>query len=432
MNRILIVSYYWPPINSIASHRAYSWANCWRDKDCEITVLTVKRSQASSLDLKLLPLEGVFIKEISEHGLLLFFERFLRFTYLKNIAKYIYKSIKPVASSHSIDWSAGWFKNSLPWLRNIAGSIDIVVSTYGPSTCHLIANELKILNPQIFWVADYRDPWNFPSLSATSTRFDDNIQELEHSTVGQHADIITSVSDYLAQYISSQLSKKGYKIPNGYHESDWRIPFNFSSRVTSKTDSLSLVYTGSFYPECWHLRDPSPLLTAICSLELSGLIQPGQIKLKLYGPNSDSIKYLPLYKNCAHFIDIIGAVTRSKSLYAQENADLQVLLSSASSSAQGVITGKIYEYITSGAPVICIGAHPDDEISVILRNAKVGLSFEASQVQSISNLLLQMINSNHPPFWYKPNISYIKRFDRYKIASSFYELIINSYIKKSS
>lgn len=430
MIRILIVSYYWPPFNSIASHRAYSWANCWRDKDCDITVLTVKRSQISSLDHRLMPIQGVLIKAIGDHGLLSFFERLLRFTHLRNVAKYLYKNINPARSPLSIDWSAGWLKNSLPWLRNIAGSIDVVVSTYGPPTCHLIAHELKVLNPRILWVADYRDPWNFPSFSAGSKRSNGNIEKLELSTVGRNADMITSVSDYLVHYISNKLSKDGYKISNGYHRSDWRIPLDSSSRVSKKTGSLNLVYTGTLYPECWQLGDPSPLLAAIRSLEISCFIEPGQIQFKLYGPNSDSIKYLPIYKSCAHFIDICGLVTRPESLCAQQNADLLILLSSAASSARGIITGKIYEYITSGVPIICIGARPGDEISVILSGARVGLSFEASQVQSISNLLLECFNSNNLPSWYMPNISYIQRFDRHKIASSFYELISDYYAKK--
>ena len=38
--RILIVAHAFPPMNSIASHRPYSWARFWRDEGHEIHVLT--------------------------------------------------------------------------------------------------------------------------------------------------------------------------------------------------------------------------------------------------------------------------------------------------------------------------------------------------------------------------------------------------------
>ena len=41
--KILIVSYYFPPQNSIASLRPYSWAKWWSRAGHDVTVLTIEK-----------------------------------------------------------------------------------------------------------------------------------------------------------------------------------------------------------------------------------------------------------------------------------------------------------------------------------------------------------------------------------------------------
>ena len=41
--RILIITYDWPPRNSIATHRPYSWAKYWSNNETQISVLTAKK-----------------------------------------------------------------------------------------------------------------------------------------------------------------------------------------------------------------------------------------------------------------------------------------------------------------------------------------------------------------------------------------------------
>ena len=41
--KITIVTYSWPPRNSISTHRPYSWARYWSEKGQDVTILTAKK-----------------------------------------------------------------------------------------------------------------------------------------------------------------------------------------------------------------------------------------------------------------------------------------------------------------------------------------------------------------------------------------------------
>ena len=40
--KITIITYSWPPRNSISVHRPYSWARYWSQQGHDITILTAK------------------------------------------------------------------------------------------------------------------------------------------------------------------------------------------------------------------------------------------------------------------------------------------------------------------------------------------------------------------------------------------------------
>ncbi|MFM8917928.1 MAG: hypothetical protein ACKOGP_09325, partial [Bacteroidota bacterium] len=46
--RILIISTFFPPQNSIASHRPYSWAKYWSKAGHEVVVLTTPKKKNSN------------------------------------------------------------------------------------------------------------------------------------------------------------------------------------------------------------------------------------------------------------------------------------------------------------------------------------------------------------------------------------------------
>ncbi len=184
--KILIITHYFPPLNSIASHRPYSWAKYWSKMGHDVTVLTTKKFDS---DNKLeLPLEGFSVVEIenrfysnirrilkgSENTIQkLDVEKDINNTRGFSIKKMILSFIKSIRENKGIfatarmpDLTDFWFFDVIKKFKY--DNYDVIVSTSGPYVVHLIGLRFKKRGLSKFWVADYRDLWtqnhNYPGI----------------------------------------------------------------------------------------------------------------------------------------------------------------------------------------------------------------------------------------------------------------------------
>ena len=66
IKNVLIITYDWPPRNSIAVYRPYAWAKYWAAQDVSITVLTAKKCVYDEpLGLNLPAIDGVEVFEVA-------------------------------------------------------------------------------------------------------------------------------------------------------------------------------------------------------------------------------------------------------------------------------------------------------------------------------------------------------------------------------
>ena len=209
--RIVIVTYNWPPRNSISTHRPYSWASYWSKKGAKVTVLTAeKQTFDEPLDMALPDLEGVNVIQVPYVDLFnLLPIKLVKFPFILNIAKKI-KLWQIRNLGISWDPRKAWSLAAASIAARLAMKNDIVVSTFGPSSAHVIACKMKKINPSLFWVADYRDLWSDnPNLVGSRSGRIDKIRRDEISTVGAYADCVTAVSEDMVQKLS-KLTKESF------------------------------------------------------------------------------------------------------------------------------------------------------------------------------------------------------------------------------
>jgi hypothetical protein len=167
-NKILIITYDWPPRNSIACHRPYSWAKYFSNRGFNVTILTAEKQLYDyPLDLNLECIEKVevitlkFPNEFNKFNLINKLNKnskfFLFFRNLNNLIKTFF--------GIDIDPRLWWSNSILLGKFKIKGDFDYVISTYGPQSAHFIAAHLKSQNNKIKWIADYRDLWSISHLS---------------------------------------------------------------------------------------------------------------------------------------------------------------------------------------------------------------------------------------------------------------------------
>jgi len=407
--RIVIITYNWVPRNAIGTHRPYAWAKYWRELGAEITVLTAEKKPFDEpLDLELEKLSGVHIIEVAYGNRADTFGRILSLGFVRQAARHVKKLLGKRAAS-IIDPRKAWYDAAKPIARNLVSQTDVVVSTFGPPAAHLLAMEMKVANPQLRWVADYRDLWSQRRTGDIPDAVRAKMREQEIGSVGRYADEIIAVSKDMVAQLSSLLKKPVHLSPNGFDMDEEMVRERLSCPLVSRSGPLRIVYTGMIYPG--H-RDPLPLLNALSQLRRRGELEDGMVTVDFYGDRVEVGMALAKKPEYAPFIRLMGHVTREKALEAQRNADILLLLESPAPEARGVLTGKIFEYIVSGRPILCIGSRPEYEIGEVLNDTGTGVVIGPQQYEKLPLLISDSISGAGLFLDYKPSYEAILRFSR--------------------
>lgn len=416
-HKILIVTYNWPPRNAIGAHRPYAWAKKWAENGAEVTILTAKKYVFDApLDLRLPLLRNVRVIEVpylpvgvGSGSSIAPLRAGLRW------AKRIMNRFK------NVDIRGKWSDAALAAMSKLSQEFDVVVSTHGPSAVHMIAAGMKRSNPEMHWIADYRDLWSQNHMSGWSPRVRRKEAAIELATVGCHASVVTTISSELAVQLGEFLGREVAVVMNGFDLEDDEVVSNIESRINlvKTVHPIRIVYTGMIYPG---RRDPSPLFEALAELRRRDRIDPSVIGVEFYGARNEGVLKLVERFNVSEFVTIHGQVDRDQALQAQQNADLLLLLESGASDNIGSVTGKIFEYIAAGTPILSLGSRPESAIGQVLSATGCGMCFgeniEAIE-QELKNLML-----NPVPAWYRPSLPAVLEYSRSKQAETMYNDIL--------
>jgi hypothetical protein len=415
---ILIVAYDWPPRNVISSHRAYSFAKYWSKMGHTITVLTAKKKFFDRpLDLSLPRLPNVKIINLDYKSYLVYFSFLIIFYNILRKVKYFFSKNLNL----EFNLKSNWLISAKTYIQNKKLNFDIMVSSFGPPESHLIAYEIKNKNKNIFWVADYRDFW--------SQNIDDNKhQQDEKKYVGKNANLLTCVSEYIKKKISAYLNIEAIKIYNGYDFNKAEIKKKLFPKKKIELIPLRIIYTGTLFEH----RDPTPLFEAIFRLYEKRYINYGEILVEFFGERlfhlDRILKKNPRYK---FFVKRHEHVEYKKSLSLQKNAGLLLLLESSISHKMGNLTGKLFEYMASGRPILLIGCQHKSEISQILRKTGTGMSFSPKENYKLEGFIKKIITKKNINF-YRPKLENIIKYSRKSQSEKMLSEINKAIIKLKS
>lgn len=383
--KILIIAAYFPPQNSVASLRPYSWAKYWSRAGHDVTVLTTrKHDHPTNTDY---PFTGFEVREVE----IPFFNR-LRGALGKGNAAKVAASrnlVKAILLSSLLDRVNKFIQYSQkkfgilnycrmpdltdlwvnPAFRAVANEQwDLVVSTAWPYPVHRIAHRLRIKGLAKKWIADWRDIWIGNHLYAGLFPFT-ILEKFYERLWMKKADFITTVSEPLAEILRSRYGDKVSVIYNGFDPDDYE---NLPPEKAYPQDGIfRIVYTGSIYPG-W--QDPSPLFEVIARLKDEGHINPDQLQVMFYGNNAD-MSALAVKFNISEYIQYGGFLPRQQALRCQRDADALLFLEFESKTLQGILTGKLFEYLFAGPPILAVGIGSGGSAAAVLRKTGRGESF---------------------------------------------------------
>jgi glycosyltransferase involved in cell wall biosynthesis len=427
-NKVLIISYYFPPMGMGGVQRAAKFAKYLPAFGWKPFVLTVKEVEYLAKDPSLLedlPPEVRVIRTESFDPLRISF--ILKSFYKKRRQKD--KSIKRSTVKKSKLSSRLFFPDSkIGWLpfALLSGlkiirkeGIDLIFTTSPPPSLHLVGYFLKLLAGKP-WIADFRDPWIGFHYEDYPTPFHLWLKNRLVGLITQNANAIVSINEKISQRFFSlyPFIKNIETIPNGYDDSDFNLP------PTGKTDSFVIAYLGTFSPD----HNPESFLLGLRSLLDEKRTLKEKIKLKHIGlcMGIDLDGMIKKY-DLSGVVERKGYLPHKEALAQLQDASILLLTTSPSLEAEMISTSKLFEYIPLKKPVLAI-VPPSGAAAEVVSSLNLGKVVSPADLVGIEKELLSFFLD-----WEKGKLSpdldevRIKMFSREfltsRLASLFDEVI---------
>ena len=400
--KILIISTYFPPLNAVASIRPYSWAKYWSQAGHEVVVLTTpKPPNPSNTDY---PAEGfrVIAVPIPFFGILqgalgekqrealavpakgrpwrLALSRLAGV--VMGCVGWLQKKYGVLNTCRFPDLTDLWVR---PAFRAVAAERwDIVVSTAWPYTVHRVASKLHRKGIAKKWIADWRDLWVENHLFPGIWPFTLLEKRWEQSWI-YRADGVTAVSEPQATLLGNKYSREVIAIYNGFDPDDYaQLP---AEPAFPSDEVFRIVFTGSYYPG---RQNPEPFFKALYQLHRSGKIRPDTLQVLFYGYNSDLTSIAEQHQ-VGDYVEYRGFLPRPQALHAQRDADALLFLDFASDSVPGILSGKLFEYLYAGPPIVSVGLSLDGSVSAILEKTARGKAF-GEDMETLAEEILALLH----------------------------------------
>lgn len=435
MEKVLLVCNYFAPDNTIAAIRLSKFAKYLMEYGIKVDCITEKKENYPEDKLLKDDVHGVHTVYASNSKIFLKFEQIFnkfitpfkkkRFSDLSNRNKinpktgciefYPYETAYPVLGS--MEYLVGQIKqldlyNSVKKYLKKTGDYDYLFTSYGDSFSYFAGRYYHRCHKKTVWILDIRDAIYRYKFTPSYVSL---IPKSYERYAWKNANGIIGVSKGICRRIPAKNRKKVCCITNGY---DWADRKEIDKEKTERKKMI-FTFTGSMYGG---LMDLSVFFCAIAELLKKEVIIQDTIEFHFAGTSSayeifqsQAAKY-GLSNCCINH----GKLLRQDAMRLQGNSD--ILLSASydyETNKGGVITGKIFEYMTSGCPVISIitGDIKNSELADIVRKTNIGIAYEASHHKRDYQQLLQYLEDQYKEkiqngkVRYEPDKEELRKYD---------------------
>ena len=375
MKKVLLITYYFPPSGGAGVQRWLKTINYLPKAGVETIVLTVDPAVASypQIDESLcndVP-SGIKIYRTHTREILSLYKRvspkkevpYGGFANEPN-PNLIQKISRFIRGNFFLpDPRRGWNKYALAEAKEIIENeaIETIVTTSPPHSTQLIGLELKRLYPHLKWVADLRDPWTdiYYNEDLYPTRWAKKRNLRYERSVLLGADQIITVSEECKRLFAQKadVAEKIAVIPNGFEEKDFinSPTINNIGIITPNSSLLTpnyiLSYVGVWAPQ----YDLEPL---------KSLVQGrNDILLRFVGVVSEDIKRE--IESWGVQTEFISYVNHGKAIEFMQASDVLMLFIPNVPNNEGILTGKLFEYLAAGRKILLFGPESGDAMRLI-------------------------------------------------------------------
>lgn len=395
MKKVLIITYYWPRSGGAGVQRWLKFTKYLPEYGWEPTVLTVKEENASyaqwdntladeidpslkvirtpsfepySLYLRISGKKEIPFGGFTNEGRVSLFQKLSRF----------------IRGNFFIpDPRRGWNRSAVNAAMKLLKEekFDAVVTTGPPHSTHLIGCVLK-KNTGIKWIADFRDPW-------TDIYY---YKDLSHSVLAKwydkklekkilvSCDKIITVGNEIKELLRSKSVKltneKFEVITNGFDHSD------FEGFKGGRPERFTITYAGTI--SSYYRLDGF-----VSALESLPEDFRNHVFIRFVGNISQNIIQLFEQAGLSSQLEYVGYVSHDKSIGYLFQSSVLLLLIPDVQENKGILTGKFFEYLATGKPILAIGP-TDGDVASILKETGAGFITDYDNVSILKEKIMQL------------------------------------------
>ena len=429
MKRVLIITYYWPPSGGSGVQRWLKMSKYLPENGWQPVIYTAEDAEYpvedASLEQDIAPETEVIRRPIVEPYR--FYKSFLGLKKGEKVkAGFINEGATKRGWKENISvWLRGnffipdarrwWIKPSVRYLKKYLKehSVDAIISTGPPHSMHLIAKALhKKLN--IPWVADFRDPWTevfyFDSLKLTKCSIRKH-RKLENQVITQ-ADKVVAVSWHEAADFEALGADNVEVVTNGYDE---ECVHNDNQAFDNKQFTVS--YTGVLLP-----NESFVIWDAFKELCDENADFAKALKINLIGHIDVSVKKYISDKGLSEKVSNIEYMQHSQVLDYQLKSNLLLLLIPRAKKAECILTGKLFEYLAAGRPVLSVGPTEGDAAKV-LSETSCGATADYDDMAKMKEIILDAFDKRTDNQRFIGDKKEIEKYSRKNLTKQYVQIL---------
>jgi glycosyltransferase involved in cell wall biosynthesis len=384
--RLLIVTYYFPPESSVGAHRWRAMSRWLRRLGYEVTVLTTRAFGSLPDDAG----GTTRTADLAASGAL---RRLLRRPQpaAPAVAQPLGEAKPPalvadlvVPDAHLVTWNpaAVWAARRLVREQRI----DCVITSSPPHSTHLIPLALGRRRPA--WIADFRDGWRFEPLRGRwPLPGQDSLDGWLERQVANRADLLIGVTRPIADDLAERLGARTATITNAW-DPDLDAAVDAAATPELEPDKINVVHAGKLYVEGSARRDPSTLGPALRLLLERRPEAAERLRIVVAGPLDPVEQRYLADLDPAGMIRHVGHLPHDSMLALERQADALLLVTAPQLAS--LATGKLFEYLAAGRPIIALAE--GNEAARIVDQTGTGVTMPMEDADGLASALEEALD----------------------------------------
>ena len=432
MKRVLIITYYWPPSGGSGVQRWLKMSKYLPEYGWQPVIYTPEDGEYPvedpSLEKDVTPEAEIIKRPIVEPYTL--YKKFLGIKKEEKVkAGFIKEDGKKVSWKERLAiWVRGnffipdarcwWVKPSVRYLKKYLKEhpVDAIISTGPPHSMHLIAMKLKA-SLGIPWIADFRDPWteiDYYDKLLLTRRSDRKHHRLEREVLTQ-ADKVVTVSPDWARSLGRLGNRRVRVVYNGFDRDD---------AVTQVDTRLSDTFTITYLGVLFKVRNPERLWESLGELINEDESFAKQLKINLIGQIDNTVMQCIAQQGLKEHVNLRPYIPHDQVAAALHESTLLLLtlMPETESDTRGLIPAKLFEYIVSGRPILCIGTEHGDAARII-KETKAGQTVNFEDKEKMKTVIKDLYQRHLDGLLSDNTMSNMEKYSRKALAGKIAALL---------